>query len=224
MRIPLLPTIMVVLAVPVLIALGFWQLDRLEWKEDILGELAERPALPRIDLDEPGAAPDNFRRAAITCRAIGRPQPVSGRSPDGRTGYSFRIPCQSTISDAAVLLDIGWAPRPDAVETTVLRGRYEGLLIDRLREVGSGADRFVLIAARPPLPQLQPSAIPTVGEIPNSHMSYAVQWFGFAGVLIVIYALYVVQWRKAKAPGPGRTSPPPKASPPNSPDRDAPRQ
>ena len=154
MRLPILPTVMVALAVPVLIALGLWQLDRLEWKEDLLAELAERPALPRIDLDHPEAAPDNFRRAAITCSAAGRPRPVSGRSPEGRTGYSFRIPCQSTVSDSSVLLDIGWAPRPDSVETTVIRGRYEGLLIDRLREVGSGPDRFVLISSRAALPQL----------------------------------------------------------------------
>ncbi|MBZ6378063.1 hypothetical protein B5C34_01725 [Pacificimonas flava] len=198
MKLPLLPTAMVVLAVPVMIALGFWQLDRLEWKEEMLSDLARRPSAPQIDLDQPGAAPENFRRAAITCRTSGRPQAVSGRSLQGQTGYSYRLPCSSPESGAPVMLDIGWAPRPDAVNAVVLRDRYQGVLIDRIRELGSGADRFLLVSGRAAVPELRPSAPPTLEDIPNSHRAYAGQWFGFAAVLSVIYVLYTLQWRRAR--------------------------
>ena len=36
---------------------------------------------------------------------------------------------------------------------------------------------------------LQPSAPPAVSDIPNNHRSYAVQWFAFAIIAVVIYAL-----------------------------------
>jgi cytochrome oxidase assembly protein ShyY1 len=38
-------------------------------------------------------------------------------------------------------------------------------------------------------PGLQPSAPPSIEQIPNNHRSYAVQWFAFAGIALVIYAL-----------------------------------
>ena len=45
------------------------------------------------------------------------------------------------------------------------------------------------IVANPPLAGLQPNATPDPRDIPNNHFSYAVQWFLFAGVALVIYAL-----------------------------------
>ncbi|MEE4349230.1 MAG: SURF1 family protein [Pacificimonas sp.] len=199
-RLPVVPTIMVLIAVPVMIALGFWQLDRLDWKRETLADLAQRPSAERLDLDAEGVAPDNFRRAQITCRTSGRPVALSGRSLNGQSGFSYRLPCASPDSGVPVLLDVGWAPRPDAVEAVVLRDTYQGLLIDRFREVGDGPDRFLLVSSRAATPALMPSAPPTIDDIPNSHLSYAGQWFGFAAVLSVIYVLFTLQWRKSRRP------------------------
>jgi cytochrome oxidase assembly protein ShyY1 len=45
-----------------------------------------------------------------------------------------------------------------------------------------------LVAATAP-PGLEPSAPPSIAEIPNNHRSYAVQWFLFALIAVVIYVL-----------------------------------
>ena len=47
----LLPTIMVAMALPILIGLGMWQLDRLRWKEGLLTAIAERAEAPAIPID-----------------------------------------------------------------------------------------------------------------------------------------------------------------------------
>ena len=201
---------MVAIAIPLMIALGFWQLDRLAWKEDLLADLQRAPALPALDLNQAGVPPESFRRASITCRIVGQPVAVIGRSMNGRTGYSYRIPCASTGSENSVLLDLGWAPRPDTAERVALRGRYEGLLVDRLREGAAGEHRFVLIPARPVLSALEASAPPQIGGIPNNHRAYAVQWFAFAGVLALIYWVFVKEWRQRRSRrGPERVAPPP---------------
>lgn len=46
------------------------------------------------------------------------------------------------------------------------------------------------------------SAPPSPDTIPNNHLSYAVQWFLFAGIAAVIYALALRQrWRKEASNG-----------------------
>ena len=45
---------------------------------------------------------------------------------------------------------------------------------------------------------LLPSRIPTPDELPDNHLSYALQWFAFATTLTVIYAIYVRRWRRER--------------------------
>jgi surfeit locus 1 family protein len=52
-----------------------------------------------------------------------------------------------------------------------------------------------LVAASAP-PGLQPSALPTIESIPNNHRLYAVQWFLFALIAVVIYVLAVRKRRR----------------------------
>ena len=46
----LVPTIMVVLALPILIGLGFWQLERLAWKERLITAIAEGTKAEPLDV------------------------------------------------------------------------------------------------------------------------------------------------------------------------------
>ena len=47
-----------------------------------------------------------------------------------------------------------------------------------------------LVADRAP-PGLEPSARPSLAAISNNHRMYAIQWFVFACIALVIYALAV---------------------------------
>ena len=53
-----------------------------------------------------------------------------------------------------------------------------------------------LVAASPG-PGLEASAPPSPDTIPNNHLSYAIQWFLFALIAVVIYAL-ALRWRGQK--------------------------
>ena len=53
-----------------------------------------------------------------------------------------------------------------------------------------------LVAASAP-PGLEPSAPPSLDRIPNNHRSYAMQWFAFALIALVVFALAIRQRWKA---------------------------
>lgn len=65
---PLLwPTVFVVAALPVLVGLGTWQLQRLDWKLGILAAMEERLGAPAIDMATATPAPqDEYRRYRVT--------------------------------------------------------------------------------------------------------------------------------------------------------------
>ena len=47
------------------------------------------------------------------------------------------------------------------------------------------------LVSDPPLAGLAANGVPDPASLPNNHLSYAVQWFLFAGVALVIYGLAV---------------------------------
>jgi surfeit locus 1 family protein len=59
-----------------------------------------------------------------------------------------------------------------------------------------------LVAAEPG-PGLAASAPPSPDSIPNNHLSYAIQWFLFAGIAGVIYILALRKREREKAGGNG---------------------
>ena len=56
------------------------------------------------------------------------------------------------------------------------------------------------LVADPPLAGLQANARPDPSDIPNNHLSYAVQWFLFAATALVIYAIALRKRLAAKPP------------------------
>jgi surfeit locus 1 family protein len=65
---PLLwPTVFVIAALPILMGLGAWQLQRLDWKLGILAAMEERLSAPAIDMANRTPAPDDeYRRYRVT--------------------------------------------------------------------------------------------------------------------------------------------------------------
>lgn len=190
-RLPLLPTLIVAAAVAVMIGLGIWQLQRAEWKNRMLSGLAGAAQLPPVDLDhliERGQeeAPIAFRRASVTCVVQdARPELRAGRNLRGQTGYSYFIPCRPDASGLAARLRInaGWSQRPNSDLRLTASGPVAGL-------VGSAepGEATIITAARAIGP-LEPSAPPSVADIPNNHLAYAGQWFFFAAAAALIYLL-----------------------------------
>ena len=199
-RLPLLPTLIVALAVATMIGLGIWQLQRASWKEALLADYARAESLPPVDLDPllAGGRPLpelSFRRALVTCDARDAAiEARAGRSAGDVSGQSFLVACRPGAAGLAGRLRInaGWSDRPDAVRRLTLSGIVAG----RLGAVDADGP-IILTAATPAAPLATASAPPTLDTIPNNHMFYAWQWFFFAAAAAVIFALAL---RKRSAP------------------------
>lgn len=183
---------MVILALPILLGLGVWQLQRAAWKADVLARLETNSGAPTLDLGD-GAIPGDaeFRQVRITLScAGGTPDRRAGRNTSGASGYSHLLPC--TAAGERVWRNLGWTARADPIRVAGGTFEAEGRLVrDR-----DGDWVLFETATRPPL---VPSAAPTVDTIPDNHLMYAVQWFGFALILVLVYAAYVVRWRRQLA-------------------------
>ncbi len=185
-RVPVLPTIVVALAVAAMIGLGLWQLlDRAPMKEAYLAQLAANPAKPPIAF--PRAADQSllFRRATATC-----PRPIAQRlAGAGAAGFRLIADCGDGL-----IVQLGTTPDP------LFARRWSGGPVtgfishapDARSLIGSLFDhspqRLMLVADTPPL-GLGANGKPDLSSVPNNHLSYAVQWFLFAAIAAVIYVL-----------------------------------
>jgi len=180
---------MVLVAVPILMSFGFWQLHRADWKEALLSDLARNANAPMLEIDTgPIPADAQFRlvRVELSCPG-GMADLRAGRSLAGQSGYSYLTPCRA--GETPVTRDTGWNPRPEPLSILGGTATFEGRLVK-----GPG-DSWILVQSVSGSP-LTPSAPPGLDTISNNHLSYAVQWFGFAAILATIYALFVRRWRR----------------------------
>lgn len=197
---PLVPTLMTAAALPVLLGFGIWQLQRAEWKANLLERLEEAPRLPPISLARIPQGSLDFRRATARCAGAALAVSREGaQSRDGRPGFVARVLCPAVDGQPPFEADLGWSARPDGAKSLSLDAMLSGIL----RDFGTAREpRFRLVAeAPPPGLGLAPTNPPTLADIPDNHRSYAIQWFSFAAILAVIYAAYVRRWRRAAMPG-----------------------
>lgn len=124
------PTVFAVPALAILIGLGTWQVQRLEWKTELLDRIDQRLALAPVTLpaevDDPAAW--DYRPVAVTGRFDhGAEMHLLARTLDGQIGLQIVTPLVRTDEPQApaVLINRGWAPesaldrvaRPEGVAT-----------------------------------------------------------------------------------------------------------
>lgn len=187
-RLPILPTLVVLIAAGIMVRLGFWQLDRLHQKEAMLARYAAAEKLagavpwtsqvPLNDHDDKGLSEANlYRRSSLECVKVSAVKSVSGENDKGNPGYAHVATCVLGDGTSAPVV-LGWSSGPQAPLWG--GGAVTGWIAPGPR-----------LVADPPLAGLQPNAQPDPRDIPNNHLAYAVQWFAFAGVALVIYGLAV---------------------------------
>lgn len=192
-RLPLIPTLFVLAAVAIMIGLGVWQIGRAEEKDAMQARyeanIAAAPvSLPNMPLGDAllfrrasgfcldprsitlqGAGADGFR-AIARCRA-------------GAEGPGFAVQLGSTHDPRA---QIRWDGGPVAgylahePDTRAFWSRWT----DRR------PSKLMIVAAKP-VAGLDPNPPPDPSSLTNSSWSYAMQWFLFAGVALLIYGLAV---------------------------------
>jgi surfeit locus 1 family protein len=189
-KLPLWPTLIVAAAAATMIALGIWQLHRKQWKEDLLARYQTAITMsadvpwPRSPAEIERAL---YRHAQLVCDRVTGIGAIAGRSADGESGWAHVATCQLDGGGEADVA-LGWSREPADVAWG--GGEVTGFVAPAVK----GAR---LIAA-PPQAGLAQLAPPDPLDLPNNHLSYAVQWFLFAATAAVIYVLALrKRWREA---------------------------
>jgi len=193
-KLPLLPTIIVMLAIATMIGLGIWQLQRRNEKEALLATYRAAEGKPPIGW--PAIPPKEplplFRHATGNCLQVVGFRTAAGQNLKGEPGFLVIADCRTGAEGPGLAVELGWSKDPNAGKG------YQGGLVSGVIAPDS-MSRMRLVAASPG-PGLMPSAPPSPDIIPNNHFSYAIQWFLFAGIAAVIYMLALRQrWRKEGA-------------------------
>lgn len=190
-KLPLIPTLLVGLAVAAMIALGFWQLRRADWKEALLARYAAAEGLPPVAW--PATPPDDgsllFRHSEGFCLQVAGWSARSGHNRAGEPGWRHIASCRTGAEGPGMQVDMGWS-KDSANPRGWGGGQVRGV-------IDSDRDHIILLVSDEAAPGLQPSARPSPADVPNNHRAYAVQWFLFAGVALVIYVLAL---RRRKRP------------------------
>jgi surfeit locus 1 family protein len=111
------PTVVFLLVLPVLIALGFWQLDRAAQKEKLQRQYDTRSAQPPVMLGSKPVDREFMRFRPV--EAFGRYDYareflVDNRVLDRRVGYHVITPLRIKNTDTLLLVNRGWVPgNPD---------------------------------------------------------------------------------------------------------------
>ncbi len=202
--------LLVALAVAALCArLGFWQLDRLRQRRE--RNAVSRAAQARPLLEVTGALTlDSARERRLHASGVydyAWERPWRPRSYEGAPGVALITPLK-LADGSAVLVDRGWAPSPDAyhVDQPAYREPDSADVIG----IGMAAPRArgdvdpAQLRDSLPYPllafvlQLLPSSSNLHGPAPpglmrwpppdqsdGPHLSYAIQWFSFAVIIVV---------------------------------------
>ncbi|MGD9502915.1 MAG: SURF1 family protein [Methyloceanibacter sp.] len=107
-------TLLVVAAVAVLAGLGFWQLERLRWKEGLIAKIEARAKAPPIALEEATAMAargedPSYYRVAVTGRYDHAKERYLFAVNEGEAGWHVVTPL-ATQDGETVLIDRGFVP------------------------------------------------------------------------------------------------------------------
>ena len=202
------PLLLGILGTALLIGLGVWQLQRLQWKEGILAEIDARMASAPVALP---AAPDPARDRFLPVTATGS---ITDEEIDvlvslKGVGPGYRIISAFETDDGRrILLDRGFVrddqkdtPRPPVSGVTITGNLHWPDEVDSFtpdadtdrniwfaRDVpamaaalGTEPVMIILRTTSEPAPAVSPLPMDSAG-IPNDHLGYAIQWFGLAAV------------------------------------------
>ena len=224
---PLLwPTFFALPTLLILLALGTWQVQRLEWKNDLIASFEQRSSAPPIELPLAGEVTADLEFRSL--RLVGsfdhsRETFMTGRTYEGNAGFHIVTPF-SLRDGRIVLVNRGWvsesyrdpAKRPftlvegetelDAIlrfpgkkgyfvpENEAENGFWFTLVPAQIvahLELSSAAVTSVYAATIRNGDEVKlPIAARTKLNLRNSHLSYAITWYGIALALISVYLAF----------------------------------
>jgi surfeit locus 1 family protein len=134
-----------------------------------------------------------FRQAEGNCLRVLARRTGAGENRDGETGFLHIADCGSGAEGPGMAVEFGWSKDPNAGAGWT-GGKVKGIIAPDSRS------RMRLVSATG-LGGLEASKPPSPDSIPNNHFSYAIQWFLFAFIAALIFALALrKRWRQEDRP------------------------
>jgi cytochrome oxidase assembly protein ShyY1 len=135
------PTLVVLVLLPLLVSLGFWQLGRGEQKRLLLESYAERRAAEPVPLVQLQSAQDAaFRRVRLHGQFDAEHSfLLDNRTRDGKVGVELLQPFLDQASGLWLLLNRGWLPWPDRRTPPVFTTPAQALNLNAWVYVAPGA-------------------------------------------------------------------------------------
>lgn len=111
-RFPVLLTLFLAACIAVLLGLGVWQLQRMQWKATLIDRAEQAAGLGPVPLAEVLAAPEpEFRKALVVCRGLATAPYVELQSiQEGEPGSRLLSACVPEGMDQTFIVDRGFLP------------------------------------------------------------------------------------------------------------------
>lgn len=131
-RVSLWMTVFAIPSLVILVGLGVWQLQRLEWKENLIADRLERMSAPAVELRAvPDAGWRAFELRAVRARGVyvhEKSLEITSRTNNGRPGVHVITPLALSDGSGTVLVNRGWAP-PDRERNPAEFRRPDGVVL-----------------------------------------------------------------------------------------------
>jgi surfeit locus 1 family protein len=205
--------VLALLVMALLSSLGFWQLDRARQKRELHELFLERFDEPALDLGLHAAVPpagQAWRAAHASGRYEGPTLLLDNRIRNGRVGYELPALTPPPVAPATIRgrlapppstgIDLGSAGPPERVASDVWRVQH----IDFAQLAALSPPGFLPVLLY--LDATEPGGYDRAWLLPapddGKHTAYAVQWFTMAGVVAVIFLLFLRRRRALPNPTP----------------------
>lgn len=219
------PVLLGVIGAGILVGLGVWQWQRLDWKTGILAQIDAKITAAPVALPEivsPDA--DKYLPVTVAGRLLGPEALVLTSVKDAGAGYRVIAAMEVTGSDRKIMVDLGfvgdakreflrpttpitvtgnlhWPEEVDRFtpEPELLRHVWFAREVERMANVLG--TKQVLVVARtldPAIPEITPMPVDTA-SVANDHLTYAITWFSLAFVWLGMTALLVWRIRRRTA-------------------------
>lgn len=214
----IVPLIFGLAGIAVLVSLGTWQMQRLEWKRGLLSDIEARISAPAISLpDDPDPRADRYLPVQATGQ-VDDTAPLRVLVSQKQIGAGYRLISALETDQGRVLLDRGFIRVADAIPPTpqgavtvtgnlhwpddrndstpdndVAGNTWFARDLDQMAQVLD--TQPLLVVARqitPPETGVTPLPVDTAG-IPNDHLEYAMTWFSLAVIWAVMTGYFL--WR-----------------------------
>ncbi len=202
----ILTVLFALIAIAIMLGLGIWQLERREWKADLLATVAERLQRPAEPMPSNASDDWEFRRVTVEGLVVGNQWfRFPGHSRDSGVGDLLMLLVQRD-DGSIILVEHGWVPFGGMPPPIPAALATEGILRqpakpgwftpanDRAGNAWYVADPPAM-AATAGLPATTTAPLyvkPQDWEphLPNNHLEYALTWFSLAGIFLVIFILF----------------------------------